>query len=76
AYWLAGAALALAGMVSPLEVRYLYALTIPLAAAAALGVLRLWDRGREGRAGAAVLLAAQAALAAANALDAVLRRYR
>lgn len=76
AYWLAGAAMAMIGVVSPLEVRYLYALTIPLAAAAGAGCLVLWSRGTAGRIAAGALLLAQGALAAANALDALLRRYR
>jgi hypothetical protein len=76
ACWLAGAALAVMGALSPLEVRYLYGLTIPLAAAAAAGALALWERGGRARWAAVLLLGAQAALAAVNAADALLRRYR
>jgi hypothetical protein len=76
AYWLAGAVLAVAAVASPLEVRYLYALTIPIAAAAGAGLIALWQRGAAARALATVLMLAQVALAAANALDALLRRYR
>ena len=62
ALWLAGlGALALA-LVSPLEVRYLYALTPALAVAAADGVLRLAGT-RGGAVVAVVLLAAQCAAA-------------
>jgi hypothetical protein len=76
AYWLAGAVLAVLAVVSPLEVRYLYALSVPLAVAAGSGAALLWGRGGPGRGAAALLLLAQGALAAANALDALLRRYR
>jgi hypothetical protein len=76
AYWLAGAGLAVLAVVSPLEVRYLYALSIPLSVAAAAGGLALAARGLAGRLSAAALLLAQAVLAALNAVDAVLRRYR
>ena len=38
AWWIGAALLALPAVVSPLEVRYLYALTAPVAAAAGLGV--------------------------------------
>jgi hypothetical protein len=76
ACWAAGAALALAAAISPLEVRYLYALTVPLAAAAAAGTLALWRRSVPARWAAVGLVAAQAVLAALNALDALLWRYR
>jgi hypothetical protein len=76
AYWAAGALLAVLAVVSPLEVRYLYALSVPLAVAAGAGAVALWARGAGGRVAAALLVLAQAALAAANALDALLRRYR
>jgi hypothetical protein len=76
AAWLAGAALALLAVVSPLEVRYLYALTVPLAVAAGAGALRLTRKGLGGRLVAGLLVLAQAAQAWANAADALLRRYR
>jgi hypothetical protein len=76
AYWLAGLVLAALAVVSPVETRYLYALTVPVAAAAAEGVLWLWQRGPGARAAAAALIAVQAALAAHNAVEALLRRYR
>src|SRR4029078_3663502 len=37
AYWIAGAALALPAVLTPLDVRYLYALTLPVAVAGAWG---------------------------------------
>lgn len=76
AYWLAGAALALLAVVSPLEVRYLYSLGFPLAVAAGSGLCRLLS----GRAAARVLgwslLAAQTGLAAYGLAEKVLLRYR
>lgn len=76
AYWLAGAALALLAVVSPLEVRYLYSLALPLAVAAGSGLRRLLA----GRAAARVLgwslLAAQTALAMYGLAEKVLLRYR
>jgi hypothetical protein len=74
--WLAGGVLLLAGVVSPLEVRYLYALSAALAVAAASGAAGLWDRGTWGRVLAAALLAAQGALALHQWLEALLHRYR
>ena len=76
AAWLAGGVLALLAVVSPLEVRYLYALTVPLAVAAGAGALRLTRKGLGGRLVATLLVLAQAAQAAANGVDALLRRYR
>jgi hypothetical protein len=76
AYWLAGAVLAVLAVLSPLEVRYVYALSVPLAAAAGAGAATLWGRGLRARAAATLLLLAQAAFGAANVLDALLRRYR
>ena len=75
-FWLAGAALALVAAVSPLEVRYLHALTLPLAVAAACGLDRLWRRGWSGRGAAAVLAAWQAVVAASGILEGMLTRYR
>jgi hypothetical protein len=77
AYWAAGGVLALLAVVSPVETRYLYALSVPVAAAAAAGALRLWgERPSWRRWSVAALLAAQALLAGRNAVDAVLHRYR
>jgi hypothetical protein len=76
AFWWAGAVLLLFAVVSPLEVRYLYALTIPLAVAAARGALRLSSLGRGGVALAVLLVLAQAWLALAGIADALLHRYR
>jgi hypothetical protein len=76
AFWGAGLALALAAVVSPLEVRYLYALTLPLAVAAADGTLRLALGGRLGVAPAVGLLAWQTWIAWGVVAEAVLTRYR
>ena len=62
ALWLAGLGAFALALVSPLEVRYLYALTPALAMAAADGVLRL-ARARGAAVVAVVLLAAQCAAA-------------
>jgi hypothetical protein len=76
AYWLAGAALFLIALVTPIEVRYVYALTLPLAAAGAGGFWQLWRRGWTGRSAALVLLGSQTALAVRSAVEALLVRYR
>lgn len=76
AFWCAGLALAAAALVSPLEVRYLYALTVPLAVAAGRGGLFLWERQGWPRAAALFALAAQAVFAARGLWEAVLHRYR
>jgi hypothetical protein len=76
AYWLAGGALAIVGLLSPLEVRYLHALSLPLAVAAAEGSVRLWSGGTVGRVAVVALWLGQAALAAWNIVEAVLWRYR
>jgi hypothetical protein len=76
AFWLSGAVLLVAALVSPLETRYVYALTPVVAVAAAQGLLMLWE-GRGGRRLAAVaLLMLQAALAARGLVEALLYRYR
>ena len=72
----AGVALAFVAIVSPLEVRYLYALTLPLAMVAAEGLEALLARGAGGVALAALLLLWQAGLAAQGIIEGVLRRYR
>jgi hypothetical protein len=76
AYWAAGAALALPAILTPLDVRYLYALTVPLAAAGAAGLVRLGQRGRTGALAAWLLLACQAAWGLRGLVEAVALRYR
>jgi len=76
AYWLAGAALALPAVLTPLDVRYLYALTLPVAVAGAWGLAALAARGSAGRLAGALLFGLQCALAARGILEAVLHRYR
>jgi hypothetical protein len=61
---------------TPLEVRYLYALTFPLAAAAGLGWDALMRRGGGWAALACGLLALQVVQGAATIGEAVLSRYR
>jgi hypothetical protein len=74
--WAMGALLLVAAAVSPLEVRYLYALGFAAAWAAASGTARLWGAGVLGRAAATVLVA-WAWVRQIDALgDIVLRRYR
>jgi hypothetical protein len=76
AFWLAGLALAALAVVSPLEVRYLYALTLPLAIAASGAAFELAEAGRGGFLLAAGLVALQAVVGVSNLVDAVARRYR
>jgi hypothetical protein len=76
AYAVAAAALAVPAVVSPLEVRYLYALSLPVAAAAGLGLVRLLARGGGWRMTGFILAAAMVARGAANLADAVFFRYR
>ena len=76
AYWAAGALLALPAILTPLDVRYLYALTVPLASAWGEGLFRLGDRGRAGAVAAGLLLAAQAAWGLRGLVEAVAFRYR
>jgi hypothetical protein len=76
AWWIAGAALVLPAIFTPLDVRYLYALTLPVAVAAAWGLATLAGRGSGGRAAGAALFAAQSALAVRGIVEAVLHRYR
>jgi hypothetical protein len=72
----AGGLLALAATISPLEVRYVYALTLPVAVCTAAGALRLASTGRAGFAAALGLAAAQVWLAGRDILEALLHRYR
>jgi hypothetical protein len=76
AFWVAGLLLAVPAVVSPLEVRYVYALTLPLAAAAGLGWDRLAARGGVSSVAAWLLLAVQAVAGARAVIEAVLFRYR
>jgi hypothetical protein len=57
-------------------VRYLYALTLPVAVAGASGLALLASRGPAGRLLGTVLVAAQCAIASRGILEAVLQRYR
>jgi hypothetical protein len=76
AYWWAGLLLAVPAVVSPLEVRYLYALTVPLSVATATGLWRLHDAGGARRLLGWTLVAAQATLAVRGIAEAVVSRYR
>ena len=76
AYWFAGAALAVPAILSPLDVRFLYALTVPLAAAGGAGLVRLQERGRAGAFAAWLLFAGQAIWGLRGIVEAVVFRYR
>jgi hypothetical protein len=76
AYWIAGAALVVPAILTPLDVRYLHALTLPVAVAGAWGLAALAVRGTAGRLAGALLLGLQCALAARGIVEAVLHRYR
>lgn len=76
AYAAGAALLALPAIVSPLEVRYLYALGLPAAIAAGLGFVTLRARGRLAALAAWGLALAQAGLAFANIGAALFERYR
>jgi hypothetical protein len=76
ALWLSGALLLAVAVVSPLEVRFIYALTAGVACAAASGTRQLASRGIAGRLAAVVLLAAQAWVAGSTIAEAVVSRYR
>jgi hypothetical protein len=76
AFLWAGAALMLVALVSPLDVRYLYALTTPIAVLAAAGFGRLWSRGLTTRALAVALAGLQLALAVSSLIDRLLFHYR
>jgi hypothetical protein len=76
AFVLAGAALMLVGLVSPVEVRYLYALTTPIAILAAVGAERLWSLGLPARLSLIVLAGLQAMLAGTSLIDRLLFHYR
>ena len=76
AFVLAGAALMLAALISPVEVRYLYALTTPVAILAAAGFGSLWTRGLAARGLAVTLAGLQVALASTCWVDRLLFHYR
>jgi hypothetical protein len=76
AFWVGGLALALPAVVSPLEVRYLYALTPAVAIAAAFGFERLARKPGAVSVAAWLLLASQVWLALAALREALLTRYR
>ena len=76
ACWIACALLAVPAIVSPLEVRYLHALTVPVAAAAGLGAVLLHRRDGKARDFAWGLVAAQVWIGGTNLAAAVLTRYR
>ena len=75
ALWVSGGLLAMVAIVSPLEVRYLYALAPAVALLAADGLL--WLRGqRMGKLVASVLFVTQAGLAVWGLVQAVVFAYR
>jgi hypothetical protein len=76
ALWGAGGALAALALVSPLEVRFVYALAPAIAVACARGAERLLSGGLAGRLGAVVALAALLALGVSNIAEAIVHRYR
>jgi hypothetical protein len=76
AYWMAGLALAIPAIVSPLEVRYLYGLTAAVALGAGAGAARLEAAGGPRRWVARSLVVAQVALGARAIAEAVVVRYR
>ena len=76
AYGLAGLALALPAIVSPLEVRYLYGLTAAVALCAGAGAARLEAAGGARRLAARALGLAQIALGLHALAEAIVVRYR
>jgi hypothetical protein len=76
AFWAAGGVLALAALVSPVEARYLYALTLPLSVAAGHGATTLARGPAAGRWTLAALACAQLGLALYNLRDDLYFHYR
>ena len=76
ALWIGAGVLALPAIVSPLDVRYLYALTPAVAAAAGRGAVALHGQGSFRRALACALVAFQVVTGGLNLAEAVFVRYR
>jgi hypothetical protein len=76
AVWLAGAMLFCAAIVTPLESRYLYALTPVLAMAASTGVEHLWGLGTRGKLVASGLVVAQIGIGIAALVRGILYDWR
>jgi hypothetical protein len=76
AYWLAGLALAVPAIVSPLEVRYVYGLTAAVALSAGAGAARLEAAGPAPRAAGRLLVLAQIAFGVRAIAEALVVRYR
>jgi hypothetical protein len=76
AWWAGAGLLILPAIVSPIEVRYVYALTAPLAAVAGAGLAHLHASRGGLRAMGWLLAAAQAALGLSALVHALLVRYR
>src|SRR5205814_8353086 len=76
AYWLAGLALAVPAILSPLQVRYLYGLTAAVALSAAAGAARLETASGGARVAGRTLVALQIALGAHAIAEALFTRYR
>jgi hypothetical protein len=76
AWWIAGGVLAVPAILSPLEVRYIYALGAVVAVAAGMGLARLARKGGGSAWIGWALLAAQTVVGGAAVVEALLRRYR
>ena len=76
AWWGAAVVLLVLAVVTPLDVRWVYALGPAAAVAAAGGVARCWSSGTPGRLAALLLLAIQGWLGAAAVWQALWERYR
>jgi hypothetical protein len=76
AFWAAGALLLVAAAATPVEVRYLHALTLPVAIAVGAGCADLARRGRRVAAFCVALLVAQAILVVKIIVERLLAHYR
>ena len=76
AYWVAGLALAVPAVLSPLEVRYLYALTAAVGLCAGAGAARLHAAGGARRLVGWALVAGQVAIGLRALVEAIVFRYR
>jgi hypothetical protein len=76
AFWLGGGVLFVAGLVSPVEVRYLYALTLPLAFAVASGYAWLASKGQALRALGLMAVLGQVALVVGTMIERIFMHYR